>query len=151
MIRLRAKRIVKGIVARLSASFEGLSPESAALALAVGVILGTFPVYGLPTLLCTAVSLALGLNLPAVQVVNQLATPLQLAMLLPFIKIGARLLGPAHPTSLGLGSLAMQAVAGWAMVCVPLGAVMYFTLPWMVRGLASAHQLFQRPSPRTAG
>src|ERR1700674_5443840 len=54
--------------------------------LAVGLVLGTFPVYGCPTLLCVLASLVLRVNLPALQVVNQLTLPLQIAMLMPLAR-----------------------------------------------------------------
>jgi hypothetical protein len=56
---------------------------------------------GATTLLCIGVALAFRLNLPAMQVVNYLAYPLQLALLIPFIRIGERLFGTeAMPLSL---------------------------------------------------
>jgi uncharacterized protein (DUF2062 family) len=126
--------------ARLAGSVQSLSPESAALVLAVGVTLGLFPIYGCSTILCAAASVILGLNVPAVQLVNQLATPLQLAMLWPLARLGARILnapgGPAFAGSLGISVL--QAVAGWVSLCVPLGILLYFTLAYVLRRFESA-------------
>jgi uncharacterized protein (DUF2062 family) len=121
---------------RLAASLAGSSAETIARILAVGLVLGTFPIYGCPTILCVLASLILGINLPALQLVNQLATPLQLAMLVPFVRLGARILyspslystRPAASFAWGLGASALQAVAGWLCVCLPLGVLLYFTL-----------------------
>ena len=68
---------------RLVPSFRDLSAENIALILAVGLVLGTFPVYGCATFLCVLASLVLRVNFPALQVVNQLCFPLQLALLMP--------------------------------------------------------------------
>ncbi len=124
---------------RLTAPFQGLAPETAALVLAIGLTLGLFPIYGCPTILCALASLILGLNIPAVQIVNQLATPLQLAMMLPFLRLGARLVSsPRSSFAGGLGAAALQAVAGWVCVCVPLGILLYFTLVHVLRRVRSA-------------
>ncbi len=55
-------------------------------------MLGTFPAIGVTTLLCTLVALFLRLNLPAMQLINSLAYPLQFGLLLPFAELGAVLL-----------------------------------------------------------
>ena len=74
-----------------------------ALLVAVGLVLGTFPVYGLPTLLCAAAAVLLRLNAAGLQLVNQLSTPLQLALLLPLARIGWRIsLAPHAPWPLAL-------------------------------------------------
>jgi uncharacterized protein (DUF2062 family) len=71
-------RAVRAIAARFRGSVAGRSPATIALILAVGLVLGVFPVYGLPTVLCVAAALVLRLNFSAVQIINQLVSPLQL-------------------------------------------------------------------------
>jgi uncharacterized protein (DUF2062 family) len=70
---------------------QGLTPEKLALSLALGAGLSCFPVFGTTTLLCTIVAVAFRLNLPAIQVGNYLALPLQLALLIPFLRLGERI------------------------------------------------------------
>ena len=53
-------------------ALRGMSPEAMALSIALGFVLGVFPVPGCPTLLCALAALALRLNGPAVQAVNYL-------------------------------------------------------------------------------
>ena len=120
---------------RLLAAMEGLSPETMALMLAVGLVLGTFPVYGCPTVLCALAALALRLNVPALQLVNQLSTPLQIALLVPLARVGACIIGaPASSTfTFKLGAAVLQAVAGWCCICVPLGIALYFLLLYSIR------------------
>jgi uncharacterized protein (DUF2062 family) len=72
---------------------QGVTPEKIALSIALGAALGVFPVLGSTTLLCAAAALAFRLNLPAIQLVNYLIYPLQLALLVPFMKAGAWLFG----------------------------------------------------------
>ncbi len=69
----------------------GLSPRGLAWSVAGGLALGVFPMLGVTTLLCVGAAFAFRLNQPAMQVVNYLAYPLQLALLIPFIRLGERL------------------------------------------------------------
>jgi hypothetical protein len=102
----------------------GLAAEEVALIVAVGFVFGTLPVYGVPTFLCAAAALALRINLPALQIVNQLVTPLQLALLVPMVRVGAAVAGARA----GVAGTLMHALAGWLCLCVPLGIAAYFAL-----------------------
>ncbi len=85
---------------------DDLEPEQAALLLSVGLVLGVF-------------------------------SPLQLVLLLPLARAGAWLCGtavfagasPVHR----LGAAAVQAVIGWACICIPLGALLYVILVLVIR------------------
>jgi len=122
---------------RLAAAMQGLSTETIALTLAVGLALGTFPVFGCPTVFCILAALALRLNLPALQVVNQLSSPLQILLLVPFARLGSRVLGAhgasAMPAAWRLSTAAMHAVAGWLCTCLPVGILLYFALVHILR------------------
>jgi len=113
-----------------------LSPETIALILALGLVLGVFPVFGCPTLLCAGAALAFRLNLPAIQLVNQVCTPLQYALLIPLGRAGARILsaGTVHGNALEtLVDSARNAVIGWACLCVPMGLLVYLVLACTLR------------------
>ena len=116
-------------VRQLAAVMRGLSAERIALILAVGLVLGTFPVFGLPTVLCLAAAVCLKVNLPALQLVNQLSSPLQWLLLFPLEHAGSRLFGPASK----LSGAVLHAIAGWFCICVPLGFVLYLTLMCVLR------------------
>jgi uncharacterized protein (DUF2062 family) len=124
---------VKAAAYRFWASVAGLSPEAMALIIALGLVLGVFPVFGLPTLLCALAALVLRLNLPAIQLVNQLSSPLQLALLIPLSRIGARISGESAAWS--FTGAARDAMAGWFCLCVPLGLVLYLILLFTLRRL----------------
>ena len=74
----------------------GLSPEGLARSVAIGLALGIIPLLGTSTALCVGAALAFRLNQPAMQLANYLAYPLQLALLLPFIRLGERLFRAPH-------------------------------------------------------
>ena len=126
---------------------QGLSGASIAIILAVGIVLGTFPVYGCPTVLCLLAALLFRLNAPALQLVNQLSSPLQLALLIPFARMGERILGAPSAPSNGIlsrfGELTLHAIAGWLCTSVPLGILLYFVVSCALRRRRTAcfHQL----------
>lgn len=75
---------------------QGVTPEKIALSVALGAVLGVFPALGWTTALCAVAAFALRLNLPAIQIVNYFMYPAQLALLLPFFRIGEKLFGAKH-------------------------------------------------------
>lgn len=70
---------------------QGLSAHQLALAVAVGLSIGVLPTLWGSSLLCALISWRLGLNQLAVQTVNYLVYPLQLALFLPFALWGQQL------------------------------------------------------------
>ena len=128
---------LKAAALRVAASLQGLSGDSIAIIMAVGFVLGTFPMYGVPTVFCLLAALALRLNAPALQLVNQICSPLQLALLVPFARLGERILGSPATASASIlsrmGELTLQAIAGWACISVPLGVLLYFLLSCTLR------------------
>lgn len=62
------------------------------LSLTVGFYLAIFPVPGTVTLLCIIISFVFRLNLLLLQGMNWLLTPVQLALIYPFLKTGRILL-----------------------------------------------------------
>src|SRR5579872_6178647 len=91
-------RVVEPLLSLLR---QGLSPERLALSVALGIALGVFPVLGTTTLLCGLAAILFRLNVPAMQLVNYLVFSLQLALLIPFIRLGELLYG-ADPAPLTL-------------------------------------------------
>jgi uncharacterized protein (DUF2062 family) len=127
---------------------QGISPRRLALTLALGFAIGCIPVVGIPTVLCGALALALRLNLPAIQAANYAAMPLQLLLIVPFVRMGgwifasgstqAMAAGPLlHLTPWGpgaqLGSLAGEALIAWLLVAGPAVMLMTLTLTLMLR------------------
>jgi uncharacterized protein (DUF2062 family) len=127
---------------------QGISPRRLALTLALGFAIGCIPVIGIPTLLCATIALALRLNLPAIQAANYAAMPLQLALIVPFMRLG-RWLVPAEPLRFTLphsllqvhlidilshiGRMAGQALLAWLLVAIPAVALMTASLTLMLR------------------
>jgi uncharacterized protein (DUF2062 family) len=113
---------------------QGVTPEKIALSLAFGVGIGIFPVLGVSTVLCTVLAIVLRLNLPAIQLVNYLASPLQLALIIPFVRVGEHLLGlKAQPLSIAEGFRIMAQGVVHAIV-VLWDAIVHAALGWIVIG-----------------
>jgi uncharacterized protein (DUF2062 family) len=127
---------------------QGFSPRRLALTLALGFAIGCIPVVGLPTVLCATVALALRLNLPAIQIANYAAMPLQLLLIVPFTRLGQWLVS-ATPSQIldpqvllrlpslafvaRMSSLAGQALLAWLLVAVPAVTLMTAALTLMLR------------------
>lgn len=125
---------------------QGMSPRRLALTLALGFAIGCIPVVGLPTLVCAAVALALGLNVPAIQAANYVAMPFQLALIVPFVRLGGRMtastprpdagallrLSPLHMAS-QLSGMAGQALLAWVLVAIPSVVLLTLALTPMLR------------------
>jgi uncharacterized protein (DUF2062 family) len=128
---------VKSWALRFRASIGDISPEQAALLLSVGLVLGVFPIMGCPTVFCLLAACGLRLNLVALQLLNNISSPLQLALLLPLARAGAMVCGTSVATGDSvagkIGAEAVHAIVGWACICVPLGALLYFILAFAMR------------------
>ncbi len=115
---------------------QGLSPDTLALTIGVGLAIAVIPIVGVTTILSFLAAWALRLNQPVIQAINWTSAPLQILMIFPFIRLGERLFsaprltlsldelvaaGKADPVgTIGrLGSTAAHAVVAWALV-VPL-------------------------------
>ena len=123
---------MKPLVGRFLNSVAELSPETIALVITLGLVLGVFPVFGLPTILCALAAVILRLNLPAIQLINQLSSPVQLALLIPLSRFGALIL--RDRSSLNLAAATRNAILGWVCVCIPLGMILYVLLLFVLRG-----------------
>lgn len=84
------RRLLAPVVAQLS---KGTSPNRMGWTIALGVVLGIFPIMGSTTLLCLLVGWMLRLNQPVLHVFKILVYPLHLALILVFIHLGERLYG----------------------------------------------------------
>lgn len=121
---------------------QGVSPEKIALTIALGIVLGVTPVLGSTLLLCTGASVALGLNLPAIQLVNALVYPLQLLFLIPFYKVGARMFG-ADASTISLDGVLTLIQSGVLLAIRTLWVVTVHALvAWLILGAAACSILY---------
>jgi uncharacterized protein (DUF2062 family) len=81
------RRIALPVLALLR---RGASPQKLAWSLAAGILIGINPILGSTTVLCLALAFIFRLNIAASQLTNHLAYPLQLILVIPFIRLGSR-------------------------------------------------------------
>ncbi|HUO61818.1 MAG TPA: DUF2062 domain-containing protein [Candidatus Acidoferrales bacterium] len=138
-MRDRLRKLVQPVLDLLT---QGVTPEKIALSLTIGAVVGTFPLLGTTTTLCTLLAIAFGLNLPAIQLANYAVYPVQLLLLLPAIRIGEKL-AHASPLALSVAQItamvhadrwyaarvlwhsAAHALIGWTLFAIPALIVLY--------------------------
>ncbi len=125
------RRVVDPLLALLR---MGITPEKLGQSLAFGSVIGVFPVLGVPTPLLTVLALWLRLNLPAIQLVNYLVSPLQLLLIIPFVRVGETLLGaPPQPLTVTAGLELLQNGALQAIVLL-WDAIVHAAIGWLAIG-----------------
>jgi len=133
---------------------QGLTPHEIALTLAIGLCLSVPPALGTTTILCATAALVLRLNQPLIQAVNFLAYPLQLLLLIPFLRAGEWVFGapktPLSPSKIvamaradltgtiaSLWTVTWHGLVVWAAASVPAGIVLYRLLKPAIARLAA--------------
>ena len=150
------RRVVAPIVAQLR---QCITPQKVALTLALGGVLGIFPILGATTLLCAIAGVWLRLNQPIIQLVNYLVYPVQIALLIPFYRAGERLFG-AEPVPivdvpglvarfgespwqfiLDYGLVGLYGITVWLLAAPLLVALAYGLLKPVLERIAAARGL----------
>lgn len=77
---------------------RGAEPKQLAFSTALGVTLGIFPICGVPFFLCGMAIALLGslCHAPSVMLANFIATPLELSLVVPFLRLGEVICGGPH-------------------------------------------------------
>jgi hypothetical protein len=144
------RRVVAPVLAQLT---QGVTPDRIALTLAVGTACSLLPFLGFTALLNLGVGLWLRLNQPILQTLNQLLGPLQLVLIIGYVRVG-EVIWRAAPMPLSVGILmkafkddpwafvqrfgwtGVHAATAW-LISVPLiVATLYYALRPVLRRLA---------------
>lgn len=140
MLAVVRRRIVDPILALLA---QGLAPRELALCLALGAGVGMFPVLGVSTPALTVLALWLRLNLPAIQLVSYLMSPLQLAMIIPFVRLGEWVTG-AEPQPLTIeAGLELIADGVLEAIITLWDAIVHAAIGWVLIGPLSIYVLYR--------
>ncbi|MDJ0852986.1 MAG: DUF2062 domain-containing protein [Myxococcota bacterium] len=123
------RRVIDPIVGQLK---QGITPSKIALSVALGGVLGLFPVVGATTALCLLAALALRLNHVAIQAVNYLVYPAQILLLVPFMQAGQIAFG-TDPRPIGIDQIVAAFEAGWLTALEELGQLLLLAIfAWSV-------------------
>jgi uncharacterized protein (DUF2062 family) len=138
------RRLVDPLLAILR---QGVTPEKLALSLSLGTVIGLIPVLGVSTAICAVVALLLRLNMPAIQIVNYLLTPLQLILIIPLLRFGEMLVNaPRFPITLE-GGLALLSHGTINALRILATAIVHATLGWIVLAPVLAFVLYRLLEP----
>ncbi len=124
---------------------QGMTPQKLSATVAVGTIIGVIPAFGVVTVFVTAIAARFRLNIAATILVSYLAQPLQLLLIIPFMKAGIYIFGLSEIRLTVDEMLAMfktdwlealnklwianlAGVSAWAILSVPTGVILYFLL-----------------------
>ena len=122
---------------------EGLTAESLAFSVTIGIIAGIFPVIGTTTIISILLTLIFRQNILIVQSVQWLLGLAQIILIIPFMKFGAFILNQnAIPINIHQINLAFQpgflygirtigvfhlyAILTWIILAIPASAISYF-------------------------
>jgi len=146
------RRLVDPLVAQLT---QGVTPARLSATLAVGTTCSLFPFLGFTTLLNLAVGLRLKMNQPILQTLNQLLGPVQLVLILAYVRLGewlwraagdrftlAEMMAVFREESLGVflqrfGWAGVHAFTAWALTAPVLIVVLHYGLRPVIRHLAT--------------
>lgn len=145
------RRLRDPLVAQLT---QGVTPDRLAATLAVGTACSLFPFLGLTSLLNLAVGIRLRMNQPILQTLNQLLGPVQLLLILAYVRLG-EWLWRAEGTRFTVGDMlrtfrdetflvflerfgwaGIHALTAWIVTTPLLLAVIYYPLRPVMRRLA---------------
>jgi uncharacterized protein (DUF2062 family) len=145
--RFYHERIIKPIIDLLK---QGITPEKIAMTLSCGIVMGLFPIVGITSVLCIITAFIFGLNQALIQLFNWLVYPLQVILIIPFLRLGNYLFH-AEPitvtvrfminsyktdfwgTIYSLGEMTLHGIVAWLITAVPLAVIMYLTFKPLLR------------------
>lgn len=132
---------------------QGATPEGLAASVSTGAAIALLPIIGATTALCALAGKVFRLNHVALQLTNYLLYPAQIALLVPFVRLGEWLTGaeamPLNPSALvaeftaGPGAFlakfawtGARGVLAWALLAPLAGWLLNRALRPAFRGLA---------------
>jgi uncharacterized protein (DUF2062 family) len=152
----------RGVLPILALLRMGATPSTLAWSIAAGLLIGINPLLGTTTLLCLAFTSCFRLNLVAAQIANHSMFPVELGLVIPFIRLGARVfhtapmpltprvfLNAARSTPLGLirqlWLWEWHALLVWAAISAVAAPLLALALTPVLRGLLKRVQRHQYP------
>jgi len=131
---------------------QGFSSETLALSISIGIIGGAFPVLGLASYMCLLLTLTFRQNIIIVQVINWLVYPIQILLLIPFMKLGNAIFGGSDMTLTfhqvvvafqsgilnGLkliGIISLYGVIAWVVIAIPALFILYSLFLFLFRNI----------------
>ncbi|MEP2278605.1 DUF2062 domain-containing protein [Maribacter sp.] len=142
---------IKSTWSRFKSLFQqGLTPRQLSLSITVAIVVSLFPIFGISTIVLTALAVKYKLNLPIMIVLSYVVEPIKAFLFIPFINIGETLFGTEHTLLTfkaikasyhfsfwnTLNSLSYELVCGivgWALTIIPTSIFFYFLLKELLK------------------
>lgn len=138
-MKLKSNKLIKKITKLFK---QGLTPKELSQSIIVSALISIIPILGVSTFMITTVSLKSKLNLPVMIALSYLMWPIQILMIIPFIRIGqfifavpqnhhtlAEIISSFQESFFGtLRQLSLELLfgfGGWVMTAVPVAIVLY--------------------------
>ena len=131
---------------------QGISHHRLALSLSLGITIGIIPFYGLTTFIISLIVIGLRLNFAAAQLAHYIVHPIQIALFVPFFKLGELFHNDALPGSIkqfihliktdfwgtvhDFWMANLSAIAIWSIIAIPLGIILYRIFRMSIRRYA---------------
>lgn len=148
--RFFERRILTPILIQIK---QGVTPHQIALAISLGAVIGIFPIIGSTTVLCLIVGILFKLNQPTLQIFNYLVYPLQILLVLVFVRIGEFAFNANsisfYPSQLKqeffadpliffqrFGLAGLHAIVAWTISAPFITIIIYSTLRWLLKKMA---------------
>jgi uncharacterized protein (DUF2062 family) len=135
---------------------QGATPEAVSAAVVIAFAIAIIPIIGVTTLLCLLAGRLFRLNHIVMQVVNHASYPLQILLLVPFVRLGETLTG-ADPIALSptalieefnrsfggfvakFGMAYVHGLIGWALTVPLLCWLLHLILRRVFRRFSPSH------------
>jgi uncharacterized protein (DUF2062 family) len=122
---------------------QGVTPEKLSLSVALGITLGIIPLLGIITIVCAFLAIHFRLNAAVMILFSNLVYPIQIALYVPFIRLGEYTFDiPSIPFSISavlasirhdwveavnrFGLANLLGLFSWAIIAIPLGVGVYY-------------------------
>lgn len=121
---------------------QGMTPDQIALTVAVGSVLGLFPVPGVTTLLCVMAAMLLRLNHAVIQTVNYAVYPLQLLLMGGYYALGSHWFGAGGAVESVASISVLLRENFWAGLWSVKQFILFAVLVWAITSPAIATALY---------
>lgn len=146
-VRLWQNRVREPVMRELTL---GISPGRVALASILGMVSATWPQIGTNPIMALLLSWAFRCNKAITSGISLVFTPLQYALMIPFLRLGETLLGLEHfettvpdiiyivvTDPIGsfavLGMPLVHAIVGWSSAWLVIGPLVFLPTRWLMR------------------
>jgi uncharacterized protein (DUF2062 family) len=109
-----------------------MAPRQLAFTLALGFAIGCIPLLGVTTAICALLALVLRLNMPAIQAANWVAMPLQVVLLIPFLRLGQWLFRGQSISFNPVELLSQIEASPWRSLMLMSGLFGHALLAWLI-------------------